>query len=162
MKPGGYSRAQIVLHWIVFLLVVQQFVFSEYIEEAWEKIAEGAEMQFSPLIALHVFGGILIALLVVWRLMLRARRGVPASPGAETPAQKAIAHGTHHALYLLLILMPVSGAAAWFLGLEPAATAHGYAKVAVIVLVLLHVIGALHHQFILRDNLLDRMKTPRD
>ena len=162
MKPAGYSRTQIVLHWIVFVLVVQQYVFNDYIAEAWAEITEGAEMQFSPVIAAHVFGGILIGLLIIWRLLLRARRGVPASPEGDSPAQRAIAHGTHHTLYLLLILMPVSGVAAWFMGIEPAATVHFYLKLPLLALVLLHVIGALYHQYALKDDLIGRMKTPRD
>ncbi len=162
MKPNGYSRTQIILHWAVVLLLALQFIFGETIAEAMEQIEEGLSVPFNPLIAQHVFGGGLIFLLIVWRLVLRMKRGVPDMPEGESPLQEKIAKGTHHLLYLLLLLMPVSGAVAWFLGVEAAAEGHQVIKVAVIVLVVLHVVAALYHQFVLKNNLLDRMKTARD
>lgn len=162
MKPNGYSRIQIILHWLVFALVAAQFLLGETIAEAMEKIREGAQVPFNPLIAQHVFGGGLILLLVIWRLALRKKRGVPDMPEGESPAQKMVAKGTHHILYLLLILMPISGSVAWFLGVNAASNGHQIMKVVLIVLVGLHVVAALYHQFVLKNNLLDRMKTPRD
>jgi len=135
MKPNGYSRKQIWLHWIVFLLVVQQFVFNDYIKQAWITYVKTNEFQFNLLIALHVLGGILIALLVIWRLAIRIKRGAPASPEGDSALQKGLAHATHYTLYLLLLLMPISGAAAWFLDVQQAATTHFYLKFAVIALV---------------------------
>jgi len=157
MKPAGYSRLQIRLHWTIFVLVALQFVLHDPIAEAWAKFVEGVEAPFNPLIALHVFGGIGIALLTIWRLVVRAKRGAPALPESESALQKAAAHGTHHTLYLLLILMPLSGAAAWFGGILPAATLHFYLKFAMLVLVGLHVLAALYHQYVLKNNLLRRM-----
>ena len=162
MKPAGYSRIQISLHWLVFALVALQFILSDYIAEAWYKWVDTGAFDFNLLIALHVFGGILVALLVAWRLALRAKRGTPPLPEAESRAQKAIAHGTHHSLYLLLILMPLTGAIAWFGGYSFAASVHFYLKFAIIALISLHIAAALYHQFVLKTNLLDRMKTARD
>ena len=162
MKPNGYSRAQIALHWIVFLLVAAQFVFNDYIKQAWFKWVETGEFQFNLLISSHVIGGIVILLLVLWRLFLRRKRGVPDLPGDESKAMKAAAHGAHHSLYLLLILMPITGMGAWFGEQTLAASVHFYLKFALIALILLHVIGALYHQYVLKDNLIDRMKSARD
>ena len=162
MKPNGYSRAQIWLHWLVFVLVAVQFIFNDYIKEAWYKWVDTGEAQFNLLIASHVFGGTLILLLVVWRLALRRKRGVPDLPEGESKAARAMAHGVHHSLYLLLILMPVSGLAAWFGGLSFAASVHFYLKFALIALILLHIAGALYHQYVLKDKLIDRMTSARD
>ena len=156
--PKGYSRAQIALHWIVAALIVPQFVLHDGIAEAWDKLEDGIAAGFDPLVAGHVVGGIAILALVIWRLSLRARRGAPPPPEAEHPALKLVAKATHGGLYLLLVLMPVSGLAAWFGGVEAAAEAHETMKVALLALVLLHVAGALYQQFVLKTNLMERMK----
>jgi len=158
--PKGYSRAQIALHWIVAVLIVPQFVLHDGIAAAWDKVEDGIAVGFDPLVAGHVIGGIAILALAIWRLALRARRGAPPPPEAEHPALKLVAKATHGGLYLLLVLMPVSGLAAWFGGVEPAAEAHETMKVVLLALVALHVVGALYQQFVLKTNLMERMKRP--
>jgi cytochrome b561 len=117
-------------------------------------------VEFSPLVAAHVFGGIAILLLVLWRLVVRFKRGAPLPPESEHPLLKMAAHLSHWLLYALMILMPVSGVLAWFGGIEQAATNHFYMKFAMLGLVALHVVAALFHQFVLKTNLIQRMKTP--
>ena len=160
MKPTGYSRMQIRLHWIVFGLVALQFIFNDYIKEAWYAYVKTGEFQFNLLIAGHVVGGIVILLLVLWRLALRKSHGVPPLPESDSPAQRAIAMGTQHSLYLLLIVMPLTGLAAWFGDVQIAASAHFYLKFLLIALIALHFIAALYHQYVLRDGLLDQMIKP--
>ncbi len=159
--PTGYTRTQIILHWLVFVLVVLQFVLNEPIAEAWDKIEDGVEVGFSPLIAQHVFTGLLILVLVVIRIAIKVRRGAPALPENEPAILKIAAHGTHLSLYALLILMPLSGAAAWFAEAELAAEGHEVMKVLVLVLVGVHVLGALFQQFVLKSNVLARMRKPQ-
>lgn len=156
----GYSRAQILLHWAVAALIVPQFLLSEGISHAFDTFLERGEVAFSPLVAAHVIGGALIGLLVLWRLSLRLTHGAPPPPEAEHPALKLVAKAVHGLLYLLLVLLPVSGSVAWFGGVEAAGEAHEVMKAALMALVALHVIGALYHQFVLKTNLLARMKTP--
>jgi len=159
--PTGYTRTQIILHWLVFVLVVLQFVLHDPIAEAWEKFEEGMEVGFSPLVAQHVFTGLLILVLVVIRMAIKARRGAPALPENEPRILKLAAHGTHLALYALLILMPLSGAVAWFGGVEAAADGHEVMRVLVIVLVALHVAGALFQHFVLKSDVLARIRKPQ-
>ncbi len=159
-NPTGYSRLQIRLHWIITILIVAQFVFNESIVGAWDMFIKTGTTEFSPLVAAHVFGGIAILLLVLWRLAVRLKRGAPLPPESEHPLLKMAAHLSHWLLYALMILMPVSGVLAWFGGIEQAATNHFYMKFAMLGLVALHVVAALFHQFVLKTNLIQRMKTP--
>lgn len=156
----GYSRAQILLHWVVAALIVPQFLLSEGISQAFDAFLKRGEVAFSPMVAAHVIGGALIGLLVLWRLSLRATRGAPPPPEAEQPALKLLAKLVHGLLYVVLLLLPISGAVAWFGGIEAAGEAHEVIKAALMALVVLHVIGALYHQFVLKTNLMARMKTP--
>lgn len=158
--PAGYSRTQIGLHWIVFALIALQYLFHDAISHAWDRIREGAESGFDPLVLAHVVAGALVLLIALWRLALRARRGVP--PAIESNKIQAwIAKLTHVGLYALMILMPISGSVAWFGGVEAAAQGHIIMKLLLLVLVALHVAGALYHQFLLRDGMLARMHRAR-
>lgn len=160
--PKGFSRLQIRLHWIVAFLIVLQFVLHEPIVTAWRAVRQGDVLDFDPLVALHVFGGIAILALVVWRLVLRARHGAPLPPEGGPELARLASKLAHGALYLLMIAMPVSGAAAWFGGVTAAADVHEVMKPALLILVALHVVAALWHQFWLRDGLMLRMKRPLD
>lgn len=160
-RPSGYSRPQIALHWIVFVLIALQYILHDAMSEAWEIVEEGGAVAFDPLVAGHVLGGLLVLGLVIWRLALRARRGAPPPPEAEAPALKLVAKATHGGLYLLMILMPVSGAVAWFRGAEQAAEAHEVLRIVLLALIGLHIAGALYHQFVLRSGLMTRMRRPQ-
>lgn len=161
-RPKGYSRTQIALHWVAFLLIVQQFVLHEGIAEAWDLVEDGGVPAFDPIVAAHVFGGMAVLAFALWRLVLRRSRGVPDLPAGGSALTRAAAHLGHHALYALMILMPVSGALAWFGGLEAAGEAHEAMKPLMLLLVAVHVLAAFWHQFWLKDGLLARMKRAAD
>ena len=156
--PTAYSRLQIRLHWLVFVLLALQYILHEPITEAFDMVEDGLIPAFNPLVAAHVFGGFLIFVLVAARLYIRKERGVPPLPESDPPVQRMAAHVTHLGLYALLIAMPVSGAVAWFRGNEAAAEAHEVMRIILLTLVALHVLAALYHQFVLKDGLLQRMR----
>lgn len=159
-RVTGYSATQIALHWIVFALIAAQFFGHEPISDAWDVIEDGGTPAFNPLVMGHVAGGMAVLALVVWRLMLRARRGAPPPPGEAASLSHLAAHAGHWALYALMIAMPLSGAAAWFGGVEAAAEGHGVMKVLLLALVAAHVAAALWHQIWLKDGLMARMRRP--
>lgn len=156
IRPSGYSRTQIVLHWLVFALIAQQYIVSDAMSDSWDRVTEGAQVGFDPLVLAHVTGGTLILIFTVWRLTLRARRGAPAPVEGNT-LQVIIAKITHVSLYVLLILMPVSGAVAWFGEVEASAQSHNLMRIILLVLVALHIVGALYHHFVLHDGTVARM-----
>lgn len=156
--PTHYSRAQIALHWVVFILIAFQFLAHEPMAKAWDTLMKGGEFAFSPLIAGHVIAGGAVAVFALWRLTLRMKRGVPPLPEKEPPLMQLAAHVIHWSLYALMLLVPVSGSMAWFGGVKPAAEAHEILKTVLLLLVILHVAGALYHQFVLKTNLMERMK----
>lgn len=154
--PKTYARAHVILHWVTLLLILQQFVFHDAISEAFRAVLRGQDIVPSPVIAAHVFGGFLVFVFALTRITLRYSHGVP--PEAEAPAaQKLAARAVHLGLYAVLIAMPVSGAVAWFQGVEAAGEAHDVMKVLLLVLVALHVAGSLWHQFGMKDGLMRRM-----
>ncbi len=159
-QPTGYSRSQILLHWAVAALIAAQFLFSEGIEDAWRSLRQGVEPVFDPMILAHVAGGVLIGVFVVWRLVLRFTRGAPPPPEQEAPLLKLAAHAMHWTLYALMLGLVATGGAAWFGGVGAATGLHGALAPMLMILSLLHVAAALFHQFVLKTNLLARMKRP--
>ena len=155
----GYSRFQIILHWAIAGLIVFQYAGHEAIAEFVETVGLSASSTESiPIMArAHVLLGILIGALMVFRVILRFTHGAPALPKEETPVMKLLAHATHFILYAALFLMPISGMVAWFGGAENALVAHNILKVVLLAFVALHIVGALYHQFILKNHLLKRM-----
>lgn len=156
MAPASYSKTQIALHWVIMLLVLFQIVLHDEIVQLWSGRMDGT-LPNVPTPNAHVAVGFLILVLVVWRLALRLRRGVPALPASEHPALKLVASGTHILFYVLLIGMPFSGAAAWIFGVAPAALAHSVAEKVLIALIAVHVLGALAQHFWFKTDVLKRM-----
>jgi cytochrome b561 len=156
MAPSTYSKTQIALHWIIVVLVLFQVVMHDDIVRLWTGRMDGTLPNAATPNA-HVAVGFLILALAVWRLVLRLTRGVPALPAGEHPALKLVASGTHVLFYVLLIGMPLSGAAAWILGVVPAAQAHSVAEKLLILLIGLHVLAALAQHFWFKTDVLKRM-----
>ena len=157
MKPTGYSRSQIGLHWVAAVLIVAQFALHDPIVAAWEAISNGETPEVSLLVRFHVIGGSVILALAIWRLALRMKRGVPALPEKEAPLLKGLAHLTHWSLYALMIILPITGLATWFGENETADLIHTTLKLPLLVLVLLHFAAALFQQFVLKTGLIHRM-----
>lgn len=160
--PGGYSRTQIALHWAVAILIAAQYLLEDGIGTAWEAFVLGKEHAFDPLVLAHVAGGILVLGFAIWRLALRKTRGVPALPENEPSWMKKAAHLTHFLIYALMILLPLSGLIAWFGGVIAAGDAHDLMTKPLLFLIAAHVGAAVLHQFILKTNLMDRMRTARN
>lgn len=162
-KVTGYSTAQVALHWAVVVLVVFQFVGSGGMERSWRAFTRGEALPADAalLANLHAISGLLILLFALARIFLRLTRGAPKPPADEPRALRILAEATHGLLYLLLLVVPLSGAAAWFAGAEPAAGVHQMLKNLLFFVVVLHVAGALFQHFVRRSDVLMRMLKPQ-
>ncbi len=158
----AYTRTQIIIHWLTVLLIFLQFVLNGPMEDVWDQVRKGLPADMSPLVAQHVFGGLLILVLVVLRIAIRLRRGAPKLPENEPAILKMAAHATHLGLYGMLILVPVSGAVAWFGGVKAAAGGHEAMTSLMLLLIALHVGGALFHALVLKSGVAERMIKPRE
>ncbi|NJN51777.1 MAG: cytochrome b [Gammaproteobacteria bacterium] len=175
---GAVAR---LLHWLIALLIILQFVLAELAEEAGaaRKTDPGAAMEQLMLMARHKSFGITILLLAVVRLAWRLRYAPPPWPPTMPRWQIKAALVTHWAFYALLFLLPISGWLAssaenypvsWF-GLiqlpdfigPDEAIAHDLEELhetlfgVLVALAALHVIAALKHHFLDHDDVLKRM-----
>jgi cytochrome b561 len=155
-ERSGYSGLQIALHWIIAILIPLAWLSSGGAEEAWDAIEDGAT---APAFVPHVAFGMAILALVVVRLILRLRRGVPDAPGAPGSLQVKAADWGHRLIYLLMIAVPLGGVSIWFGGMDNG-DVHGPFANVLMVVVLGHAVMALYHQYVVKDGLIRRMMRP--
>lgn len=173
MNTVRYSKTAILLHWsLAFALAFQ-------IGLGWQFDSLQRGPNLFELYQLHKSVGILILVLSLARLVIRMGYTRP-KPLADTIWSRRTAKLVHGGFYLVLIGGPLTG---WLLvssakiavptvlfGILPlphlpvGSAAHGAAEALhtqlawlAIVLLLLHVIGALRHQFFKDEDILQRM-----
>ncbi len=159
----GYSRVQIALHWIVVILVAFQFVANEPMSSAWRAFLDGRLPSgfFDPLVLLHIGAGSLILLLALVRIYLRLVRGAPSPPQDEAWLLQFSAEAVHVSIYVLLLSLPATGAAAWLLGMPFAGVLHSWLTNILLGAIALHVGGALFQHVVRRSDVLLRMFKPQ-
>ena len=155
---GGYSRAQVWLHWAVAALVVFQVAGHEGIEAVYGAAPAGDPDPSDLLWAdVHVACGIAVLAAGIARIWLRLARGAPPLPEEENRWLRGLAHLTHVLLHAVLVALPVTGGLAWFAGVDAAARLHAAALPLLAALVVLHSAGALYQHFALKTDVLRRM-----
>ncbi|MCO1334486.1 cytochrome b [Microbulbifer sp. OS29] len=165
------------LHWLFVFLLISVWGAVE-LHEFYER---GDPMR-GWFMQLHFSLGIGVLLLLTLRLYWRTRHKRPQLKGNQW--QKALSGLTHWGLYLLIIAMPVSGIAmrqlfgrsSEFFGLfavpelltknpdlgKQIAFLHKEVLwPSLLILVGLHIVAALWHHFVIRDNTLSRMLPQR-
>jgi cytochrome b561 len=159
MPVTAYSKTQIWLHWSIAALILVQFLAHNGMQHAWRAFRRGQEASPGdvPLAYMHVVIGLAVLVLAAWRLWLRTTRGVPPVSEMEHPALRVLAKATHFVIYVLIFIVPLSGAAAWFLGVPGASLVHVLGKDVLLYVVLLHAAGALVQHFVLKTDVLRRM-----
>lgn len=167
---GGVAKT---LHWIIAVLVIGMLVGGFTMVD----LPMGADKFW--IYAIHKSIGITILTLMLLRFAWRGVDPRPRDVAGMSPVVAFAAHTVHRLLYLALIAMPISGwvynsasnfPLQWFKLVQlPALVApdpelkslardvHEALAFTIIALLTLHVVGALKHHFIDRDDTLRRM-----
>ena len=166
-----YSKRMVIVHWLTLLLLIAGWYLGEDLAEA----TDASKATLAGYIA-HAIVGATILLLTVTRIFFRSRDGTPPAIGQKMLDK--FAKGLQHTLYLALFVLPVSGMMtvitsdagkallAGDASLLPkeggyehvfAHEVHETMVTVLIVLVSVHLLGALKHQFVDKDGLMDRM-----
>lgn len=164
-----YSRRLAIIHWLTLALFITAFYFGHELDET-----EQAAAKFS-LYPYHFLLGDAVLVLTLLRAYFVRKDGKPAPVTGGSPLANKVAVGIHHLLYVLLIAVPASGMIMLnSTGLLAAFQAHDVTKMpdleefaiheihATLIFILigtivLHVVAALYHQLILKDNILSRI-----
>lgn len=157
----GYSRAQISLHWAVFFLIVYNLLMGDDMSHLWRSLRQDPAAATTTAVWIHIIVGVLVLVFALWRLALRFTRGAPSAHAGDTGVMAFLGSAAHVALYILMLALPITGLLAWYGGVTALAEPHGeILKLLLWVMIALHVGAALYHQFVLKDNLLARMRKP--
>jgi cytochrome b561 len=161
-------------HWLIFILFIVQY-FLVYRREYFPKDAP-EKLQY---ILLHKSFGVIVLALALLMLVWRHVGRRPAYDNSMPHAQKCAARIMHLLLYISMLVMPISGITMSQLGgrtvkvfdwfalpnildknkefSELVYYVHLYSSYIIIGIVSLHIIAALYHHFIQKDNILSRM-----
>ena len=154
--PEKFSKLQIVLHWLMFLLFLASFVSHDAVKASYRAFVREGVTDISVGTRVHVIVGIVLLALAVIRIVMRFTRPAPAEMGSG--AQALLAKAVKLGLYVVMITIPLSGIAVWFGGIREAGDMHEVMFTLGLGLLGLHILGALVHQFVFKDNLMARMK----
>jgi cytochrome b561 len=155
--PRGYSILQITLHWTIAALVVFQLAVNEEMQDAFKDKIDGRPGDDEIGVTLHMIVGLTIFGLALVRLAVRLWRGAPESQATNPRLVNIAGQAAHILLYGFLFVMPLTGAIAWFTGLELSAELHELGRFILIPLIVAHALGALAEHFVFRTNSLVRM-----
>jgi cytochrome b561 len=169
----SYSGTAKLFHWVTVIFVALIIPMGVIMSEA-----EAGPLK-NALFDLHRSFGVTVAILTIFRLIYRLRHPAPPLAESVTPLQRMAAHAVHGFLYAGLILLPLGGLmGAWMFGAslnyfwlfqiappmeKDAETAkmilgfHGNASLVFGGLIGVHVLAALAHHFVFKDNTLRRM-----
>ena len=172
-KPEKYTVVAMIIHWLMVILIFTLFGLGWYMTDLPKGTPERAWF-----FALHKSVGLTAASVAVLRLAWRLTHVPPALPETIVLWQRRLANATHHLLYLFMFLQPVTGYISssfsghgikfWGIPLpewgwedksltELFADIHGASSVVLLSLVILHVLGALHHGFTAEKGVVWRM-----
>jgi cytochrome b561 len=170
-----YSKRMVIVHWLTLALLIAAWYLGDSLGEATDE----SKATLAGYIV-HIAVGGTVLLLTLFRFSFRRNDGIPA-PVGDTAMDK-LAKGVHYLLYTVLFVLPVSGVVILLTSKAgPALLAldanmlpkeHGYRDVfahevheqlvnVLIALAVLHILGALKHQFIDKDGLMLRMMLRR-
>jgi cytochrome b561 len=170
-----YSKRMVIIHWLTLLLLIVAWYLGDALIDA--RIEKNATLigYFA-----HALMGGAILLLTILRMTFRGVDGTP--PPVGNSVMDIVARGVHHGLYVLLILLSITGFmtlltstvgmalvtnTAILLPAEytgPSVIPHSVHEILVtvmMVVVLVHILGAIKHQFIMKDGLMRRMSLRR-
>jgi cytochrome b561 len=158
--PDHYSRLQVTLHWTIAVLIVVQLLVNADMQQAFaQRLATGVLPPDTGAV-FHAVIGLSVLVLAALRLAIRLWRGTPEAPPDNSALVNLLSHATHLLLYGFLFLMPITGALAWFFGIELAATLHELGRLVLIPAILLHIAGVLVEELLLDNRIFRRMVRP--
>jgi cytochrome b561 len=170
-QVSRYHPLLVTLHWILAVLIIAALALGALV---MVKIPNNDPMKLEALRS-HMAGGMLILLLMLVRLVVRIRTQRPAPASAGNPALNLMAWTSQRLFYVAVFGMAASG---MFMALQadlptvlfgsggalpvdfwvfPARTIHYLFSRFLMVLIALHIAGALYHTLVLKDGLLRRM-----
>ena len=168
-----FSLTTVAFHWIIAIAIICMLAFGLYIHDLPRSPEKG------ELVGLHKSFGVLILVLASLRIIWRMKNNFPIPLSSVPVWQERLVKLSHWFLLIATVMMPLSGIIMNYgngrglsvFGLELIAGTgeenhllhevghiiHGLGGKLLILFIVLHVLGAIKHQFIDKDGTLSRM-----
>ncbi|MCP1200432.1 cytochrome b [Notoacmeibacter sp. MSK16QG-6] len=158
-QPSRWSTLHVFLHWAVVAFIIVQWWTGHDVGRLLHAEERGRTVDTSEAVLAytHVAFGVLVLLSMLTRLYDRYSHGRPPHPQDVPNWAHWLAKATHLLLYAVLIVMPLTGLAAFFGGIEPAEEVHETLWTVLLVLIVLHIVGAFVNHFHYKNDVLLRM-----
>ena len=161
MEFQRYSSTAIIIHWLMAVMIISMICLGIYMVDL-PKDSDERSWFFS----LHKSIGLTLALLATIRLACRMISKPPSLPSYIPVAKRKLANATHHLLYLLMFIQPVSGyISSSFSGYKTRfwgvplpywgwkapdlnklfTLIHDISAICLVALILLHIAGVIYH-----------------
>ncbi|SPL71106.1 cytochrome b [Acinetobacter stercoris] len=172
-----YTKTAQIIHWLMAIIFIVAWLIGFYSGNFLSYETDGSFK--GDVITLHKNIATTIIFLVVIRIFWRYTHPVPELPDSMSPSMKVMAHLGHLALYLILLALPITGCLfSWSAGhpapvlylfniprligenpqiLSIVKPLHIYISWFAGFLVIGHILMALKHHFIDKDNVLKSM-----
>ncbi|WP_367605676.1 cytochrome b [Legionella sp. W05-934-2] len=168
-----YSKGSRFFHWLIAVIVITLLAVGFILGDLPDSM--------KPIsYTLHKSFGITVIFLMLIRLLWLIHTGKPKLPASVPSWQRLLSRSVQHGFYVLLFIMPIAGwimstaanKSPMFFGLfafpfpgidqnkqlaEFMFEVHSWVAWLIIVLLVMHVAGAIKHHFIDKDNVLKRM-----
>jgi cytochrome b561 len=169
-----YTKVAIVLHWLIGLCILGQLFLGIYMVDI-PKSPPGIRAEYFNL---HKSIGLVLIALIIVRIYWRATHKPPALPAHIVSWQVKVSKATHHLLYVLMVLIPLTGLMGSIYSKFPIkffgtplpklaepdqvlkdffSDSHIFLTNLLMVILVLHIVAALKHRFIDRDGVFQRM-----
>lgn len=176
----AFGWVSVTLHWIAALGVLAMIYTG--LQGAWAEEANNRDLH-RAFMSLHVSIGGTIIIFALARVFAHYAQTQPALPSGETKALQGVARITHHVLLLAILLQFISGPLLVWSGAHPinifnvialpspfaernrdaheiADSLHLIGRWTLFIIIPLHVLAALKHEFLDRDGVLMQMLSP--
>ena len=194
MSTTRYTKTAVVLHWLIAIAIFAMFALGWFMTDLpkeapkqsafdlfnWGMYTWQTNEAISPrsfYFNLHKSIGVTITILILLRLLWRVTHKPPALLASYQAWERKLATGSHHLLYLLMIILPASGlimsvyskyGIKWFgmpfiAGLDNKAMRELYTQIhevigiILLVIVGVHILAALKHKFVDKDETMKRI-----
>ncbi len=104
MAVNKYSTMAVILHWVMAIMILAMIGLGVYMVD----LPKGSDER-SAYFALHKSIGLTLALLALIRLGWKITHAAPPLPDSIDAGRRKLITATHHLLYVLMIVQPLSG-----------------------------------------------------
>ena len=161
-----YLKSQKIIHWLMAIAIMIDLRVAQKFGgemELWDRLESRAD---------HATMGFIITFLLILRIFLRYRYGAPSLPSSMSKWQIFAAQAGHYGLYILMGTLVLTGIVSASFASDPIMVfgaydlafanhnlnffmivrgIHEFCTNAIIVLILIHILAAIYHHFILKD-----------